>query len=69
MQLVHWSGSWLGGQTVSVIPSFNQSYSFINPLTPEPVLTGSSKTHPQFPGPGVTGCGKAPEDNCLSYSL
>ena len=68
MQLVHWSGSWLGSQTVSLIPSFNQSYSFIDPLTLEPILTGRSKTHPQFPGQAVTGRGKAPEDNFLSCS-
>ena len=39
----------------------------INPLTPEPAITGCAKTHPQMPELAVTGCKKACKDNCLSY--
>ena len=39
----------------------------INPLAPEPAITGCAKTIPQMPVLTVTACKKACEDNCLSY--
>ena len=41
----------------------------INPLPPEPAMTGCAKTIPQMPVLTVTACKKACEDNnnCLSY--